>query len=72
MTATHMDIQSSFDYVVSFDLSCTACGLCISTCPTHFLVQAPTHPGSSTTAACIGCFACIEVCPRDSVSVVSN
>jgi ferredoxin len=46
---------------------CTACGLCIQTCPEGALRRAPGRP-SVVDARCTGCLACIEVCPRDCIA----
>jgi ferredoxin len=43
---------------------CTACGLCLLTCPERALVPAPGRP-SVVDSRCTDCLACIEVCPRD-------
>lgn len=49
--------------------TCTACGLCVVTCPTAALVPAPRRP-AVVDARCTGCLACVEVCPRDAVAEV--
>ncbi len=51
---------------VRIDDSCTACGLCLQTCPEQALVRAPQRP-AVLDAWCTGCLACVEVCPRDSI-----
>ena len=45
---------------------CTACGLCIQTCPEVALLRAPRRP-AVVDDRCTGCLACIEVCPRDCI-----
>ena len=45
---------------------CTACGMCIVTCPTAALRPSPRRP-LVIEAACTGCWACVEVCPRDAI-----
>jgi NAD-dependent dihydropyrimidine dehydrogenase PreA subunit len=46
---------------------CTACGLCIMTCPETALRPAPRQP-AVIDHRCTGCLACIEVCPRDCIT----
>lgn len=48
---------------------CTACGLCLATCPEGALAPAPRKP-SAAASRCTACLACTEVCPVDAVSVV--
>jgi Pyruvate/2-oxoacid:ferredoxin oxidoreductase delta subunit len=45
---------------------CTACGLCLATCPEAALRPAPRRP-AVIDHRCSGCLACIEVCPRDCI-----
>jgi Pyruvate/2-oxoacid:ferredoxin oxidoreductase delta subunit len=49
--------------------SCTACGLCLMTCPERALLPAPGRP-AVVDARCTDCLACIEVCPRDSITEI--
>ena len=49
------------------DDACTACGLCIVTCPEHVLSPARHRP-SILQSKCTFCYACIEVCPTDAIS----
>jgi formate hydrogenlyase subunit 6/NADH:ubiquinone oxidoreductase subunit I len=51
---------------VSVASSCTACGLCVVTCPTNALVRAPHRP-SVVGARCTDCWLCLEVCPVDAI-----
>ena len=46
--------------------ACTACGMCLVTCPERALAPAPKKPLLDATR-CTLCLACIEVCPRDAV-----
>jgi ferredoxin len=46
--------------------SCTACGLCLVTCPTRALVPAARRP-RVIDDRCTDCWLCIEVCPVDAV-----
>ena len=41
---------------------CTACGLCLNTCPERALLVAPRRP-AVIDARCSTCGECIEVCP---------
>jgi Pyruvate/2-oxoacid:ferredoxin oxidoreductase delta subunit len=54
---------------VSIDDRCTACGVCVVTCPEHALLPAPRRPWV-VDVRCTGCLACIEVCPRDAIREV--
>lgn len=54
---------------VVIDTRCTACGLCLITCPTDALLRAPKRP-LVVDAACIDCLACIEVCPVDAITEI--
>jgi NAD-dependent dihydropyrimidine dehydrogenase PreA subunit len=42
--------------------ACTACGLCLLTCPEAALLPAPRRP-TVLDPRCTACAACIEVCP---------
>ncbi|MHB1930791.1 MAG: 4Fe-4S binding protein [Acidimicrobiales bacterium] len=47
---------------------CTACGVCLPTCPTRALV--PAAGGVAVLAdRCTGCLECLEVCPVDALAV---
>jgi MinD superfamily P-loop ATPase len=50
------------------DAHCTACGLCLATCPERALVAAPRRP-RLVDQRCTGCWACIEICPRDAITM---
>ena len=54
---------------VVVDARCTACGLCLVTCPERALLRAPRRP-AVVDARCTGCLACVEVCPRDAIREV--
>jgi len=47
--------------------ACTACGLCLATCPEHALVRAPGRP-RLMAERCTVCLACVEVCPVDAIT----
>lgn len=49
--------------------TCTACGACLSTCPTRALRAAPRRP-VVLDVRCIGCMACVEICPRGALEEV--
>jgi Pyruvate/2-oxoacid:ferredoxin oxidoreductase delta subunit len=51
---------------LALSAACTACGLCLLTCPERALLPAPGRP-SLDARRCTGCLACIEVCPRDAI-----
>jgi ferredoxin len=53
--------------MILIDHRCTACGLCLVTCPEAALRRAPQRP-SLVDARCTDCLACIEVCPVDAIS----
>lgn len=55
---------------VLIDRTCTACGLCIVTCPERVLAPAPRKP-LSYDDRCTACLACVEVCPVDAIEVVA-
>jgi len=52
---------------VVIDGRCTACGLCLATCPETALTRAPRRP-TVHAERCTVCLACIEVCPVDAIS----
>ena len=54
---------------------CTACGVCVSACPTHALALENSNEKGSTTAVlihdrtiCEGTARCIELCPEGAIS----
>ena len=47
---------------------CTACGVCIPTCPEQALTRAPRRP-EVVAARCTDCLACLEVCPVDAIDL---
>lgn len=49
--------------------TCTACGLCLVTCPTHALRPAPRRPRVLDTR-CTDCGDCVEICPVDALDLV--
>jgi len=53
------------------DARCTACGMCLATCPPHALRPAAGRP-RLIDERCTLCLACIEVCPVDAISVVAG
>lgn len=55
---------------VTVDGSCTACGVCIVTCPENALSKAPLQPAVMSTR-CTDCLACVEVCPTDAIRPVA-
>lgn len=52
---------------VTIDGSCTACGACLITCPTHALLPAPRRP-LVVDQRCIDCWDCLEICPTGAIS----
>jgi len=54
---------------VAIDARCTACGLCLVTCPERALLAAPGRP-LVIDGRCTACLACVEVCPRDAITEV--
>lgn len=52
---------------VRVDGRCTACGMCLSTCPERALLAAPLKP-LVLDRRCTACGACIEVCPAGALS----
>ena len=52
---------------VVIDDRCTACGVCIATCPEGALSPAPNRPAVDDDR-CTLCLACVEVCPRDAIA----
>ena len=54
---------------VSINDRCTACGMCIATCPERALLRAPNRP-RVVDALCTSCLACIEICPVDAIHEV--
>jgi ferredoxin len=52
---------------VVVDRRCTACGLCLLTCPERALLPAPGRP-RVVDDRCTTCLACVEVCPVDAIT----
>lgn len=50
---------------------CTACGLCLVTCPEGALARAPRRP-KAIASRCTGCLACTEICPVDAITVTTE
>jgi precorrin-8X/cobalt-precorrin-8 methylmutase len=46
--------------------TCTACGVCLATCPERALLAAPRRP-AVLDSLCTDCLACLEVCPVDAI-----
>jgi ferredoxin len=55
---------------VAINAACTACGMCIVTCPEHALRPAPGRP-LVIDERCTTCLACIEICPVDAIIEVA-
>ena len=55
---------------VAIDARCTACGLCLITCPEAALLAAPGRPGV-IVQRCTACLACVEVCPVNAITEVT-
>jgi ferredoxin len=53
---------------LTIDARCTACGLCLATCPEGALRRAPKRP-LVLQPKCTACMACIEVCPVDAIAL---
>jgi ferredoxin len=51
---------------LAIDARCTACGLCLATCPERALLVAPRRP-LLVPERCTVCLACVEVCPVDAI-----
>ena len=49
---------------------CTACGLCLATCPAAVLERAPKRP-HVRVGRCTGCLDCVDVCPVDAITVTA-
>lgn len=56
---------------VVIDASCTACGLCLATCPTHALLRSRHRP-KVVDDRCIDCWECLEICPIDAIGAVTS
>lgn len=54
---------------VAFHDGCTACGMCLATCPERVLRPGPKRPVADG-ARCTACLACVEICPVDAIEVV--
>jgi ferredoxin len=53
---------------VTVSSACTACGVCLSTCPAKALAAAPGRPHVDADA-CTDCLECLEVCPTAAISL---
>lgn len=56
---------------VAITSGCTACGVCLATCPERALLPAPGRP-RVVDVRCTDCLACVEVCPPDAIVVVGG
>jgi ferredoxin len=56
--------------VIAIDERCTACGMCLATCPTGALHPAQKRP-AVVGSRCTDCLECIEICPVDAIEVVT-
>jgi ferredoxin len=56
---------------VAIAATCTACGMCLATCPEHALRAAPGRP-LVIDDRCTVCLACIEICPVDAIREVAR
>lgn len=61
-------MNTAASVTMTIDKECTACGLCLVTCPESALVRAPNRPAFKASL-CTSCLACIEVCPRDAITI---
>ena len=52
---------------VAVDERCTACAMCVVTCPERALLPAPKRP-LVLAQRCTGCLQCVESCPADAVT----
>ena len=55
---------------VAVAVRCTACGMCLATCPERALSPAPFRP-TVDDGRCTDCLACVEICPVDAIIPVS-
>ncbi|MCS7021848.1 MAG: 4Fe-4S binding protein [Gemmataceae bacterium] len=46
---------------------CTACGLCVTICPTRCLSATPWGPWLARPLDCLACAACISICPQQAL-----
>lgn len=56
---------------VAIEATCTACGLCLVTCPTHALLRSRHRP-QVIDDRCIDCWECLEICPVDAIEAVTR
>lgn len=56
---------------VTISARCTACGMCLATCPERALVPAPGRP-LVIDLRCTACLACVEICPVDAISELAR
>ncbi len=56
---------------VAVDGRCTACGMCVGTCPERALWPGPKRPAVAEDR-CTACLACVEVCPVDAIAVLER
>jgi len=51
---------------------CTACGICVRSCPPRALTARKNNVPALNLPLCIRCFCCQELCPEHAVEVLRN
>ena len=70
LTSRGVKIEPLSQDIVRDDDRCTACGACITVCPTHaFSVDPETRLVSFDNDKCVACGACITACPPRAMKV---
>jgi ferredoxin len=55
---------------LNFDFdNCTACGACVSPCPTNAIIQKPDWTIEFDEKKCIRCKVCVDACPVKVISI---
>jgi ferredoxin len=61
--------MSSLPLPVLDETLCTACGDCVTVCPTQCLAMDGRLPWLPRPGRCVRCALCVGICPTDALSI---